>query len=78
MVLVPILGEAMFDLLKGGFNAEHSGIPVLSLVIGFMAAFISGCIACRWMINIVKKGKLIYFAVYCAIAGTVTIVVSWL
>jgi undecaprenyl-diphosphatase len=78
MVLVPILGEAMLDLLKGDFNAEQSNIPVLSLVIGFMAAFISGCIACRWMINIVKKGKLIYFAVYCAIAGTVTIVVSWL
>jgi undecaprenyl-diphosphatase len=78
MVLVPILGEAMLDLLKGGFNAQQSGIPGLSLMIGFVAAFISGCIACRWMINIVKKGKLIYFAVYCAIAGTVTIVVSCL
>lgn len=76
MVLVPILGEAMLDLLKGGFSAEASGIPTLSLVIGFLAAFVSGCLACRWMINIVKKGKLIYFAIYCAVAGAVTIVLT--
>jgi undecaprenyl-diphosphatase len=73
MVLIPIMGEAVLDLLKGGFSPAQSGIPVLSLIIGFIAAFVSGCIACRWMIDIVKKGKLIYFAVYCAIAGAVTI-----
>lgn len=76
MVLVPILGEAFLDLMKGGFSAEASGIPTISLVIGFLAAFISGCFACKWMINIVKKGKLIYFAIYCAIAGVVTLVYS--
>lgn len=76
MVLVPILGEAMLDLMKGGFSAEASGIPTLSLIIGFLAAFVSGCLACRWMINIVKKGKLIYFAIYCAIAGAATIVLT--
>jgi undecaprenyl-diphosphatase len=53
-------------------------IPMMSLVIGFLAAFISGCIACKWMINIVKKGKLIYFAIYCAIAGAVTIACTFL
>jgi undecaprenyl-diphosphatase len=73
MVLIPIMGEALLDLLKGGFSPVRSGIPALSLIIGFIAAFVSGCIACRWMINIVKKGKLIYFAIYCAIAGAVTI-----
>lgn len=78
MVLVPILGEALLDLMKGGFSAAESGIPTLSLIIGFLAAFVSGCIACRWMINIVKKGKLIYFAIYCAIAGVVTIVLTLL
>lgn len=78
MVLAPILGEAVLDLLKGGFSPAESGIPALSLGIGFLAAFVSGCIACRWMINIVKKGKLIYFAVYCCIAGAITIVVSLL
>ncbi|MZH91987.1 UDP-diphosphatase, partial [Enterococcus durans] len=47
-------------------------------IVGFIAAFVSGCLACKWMINIVKKGKLIYFAIYCAIVGVVTIVVSQL
>ncbi|MBQ4205384.1 MAG: undecaprenyl-diphosphate phosphatase, partial [Bacteroidales bacterium] len=39
----------------------------------FLAAFITGCVACKWMINIVKKGKLVYFAIYCAIVGVLAI-----
>ncbi len=73
MVLIPILGEAFLDLTKGGFS-EASGIPALSLVAGFLAAFASGCIACKWMINIVKRGKLIYFAIYCAVVGTAVLI----
>lgn len=75
MVIPPILGEALLDAMKivKGAAAGTSDISVLSLVVGFLAAFISGCVACKWMINIVKKGKLIYFAIYCAIAGAVTI-----
>lgn len=75
MVIPPILGEALLDGMKivKGAASGTSDISVLSLVVGFLAAFISGCIACKWMINIVKKGKLIYFAIYCAIAGAVTI-----
>lgn len=78
MVLVPIIGESFLGLIGGEFSAEQSGIPTLSLIIGFIAAFISGCFACKWMINIVKKGKLIYFAIYCAVAGFVTIILSFL
>ncbi|WP_289145820.1 undecaprenyl-diphosphate phosphatase [uncultured Bacteroides sp.] len=75
MVIPPILGEALLDGMKivKGAASGTSDISVLSLVVGFLAAFISGCVACKWMINIVKKGKLIYFAIYCAIAGAVTI-----
>lgn len=74
MVIPPILGEALLDIMKAIKGETIAGdIPALSLVVGFFAAFISGCIACKWMINIVKKGKLIYFAIYCAIAGLVTI-----
>lgn len=74
MVIPPILGEALLDILKALKGEEVAGdIPTISLVVGFLAAFISGCLACKWMINIVKKGKLIYFAIYCAIAGLVTI-----
>ena len=74
MVIPPILGEALLDVLKLVKGEDIAGdIPTLSLVVGFVASFLSGCLACKWMINIVKKGKLIYFAIYCAIAGLVTI-----
>ncbi|MDR0694789.1 MAG: undecaprenyl-diphosphate phosphatase [Prevotellaceae bacterium] len=68
MVLVPILGEALLDLMKGGF-AGSDAIPATALLIGFVAAFAAGCAACKWMIAIVKRGKLIYFAAYCTIVG---------
>ena len=79
MVIPPILGEALLDgmkMMKG--EAVTGDIPALSLIVGFIAAFVSGCLACKWMINIVKKGKLIYFAIYCAIAGAATLVLSLL
>lgn len=69
MVLVPILGEAFLDLMKGDFTQGESGISMLSLTVGFLAAFISGFLACSWMLNLVKKGKLIWFAVYCLVVG---------
>lgn len=75
MVIPPILGEALLDIIKmmGGSNITGD-IPATSLMIGFLAAFISGCIACKWMINIVKRGKLIYFAIYCVIAAVFCLV----
>jgi undecaprenyl-diphosphatase len=74
MVLVPVLGEALLDLLEGGFSA--SGTPAISLLVGFAGAFVSGVIACRWMLGIVKRGKLVWFALYCAVAGALTIVLG--
>lgn len=77
MVIPPILGEALLDgmkLMKG--EAIAGDIPTLSLVVGFLAAFVSGCLACKWMINIVKKGKLVYFGIYCAIVGILTLILG--
>ncbi len=75
MVLIPILGEAFLDLLDTIKEpALATNIPVVSLVVGFLAAFITGCLACKFMINIVKKQKLIYFAIYCLAAGIFSIV----
>lgn len=77
MVIPPILGEALLDgmkLMKG--EAIAGDIPALSLIVGFVAAFVSGCLACKWMINIVKKGKLVYFGIYCAIAGALTLILN--
>jgi undecaprenyl-diphosphatase len=51
-------------------------IGAVPLLVGFLAAFLSGCLACKWMINIVKRGKLIYFGIYCAIVGVVTILLN--
>lgn len=79
MVIPPILGEALLDVLKMMKGDDAFGdISALPLVAGFVAAFVSGCMACKWMINIVKKGKLVWFGVYCAIAGAVTIICSLL
>ena len=72
MVLIPILGAAFLDLVSGDF-AEAESIGVLPLVIGFLAAFLSGLAACAWMIKIVKRGKLIYFAIYCFVVGLIAI-----
>lgn len=77
MVIPPILGEALLDVLKGmkdGASAAVGDISLTALAVGFAAAFLSGCLACKWMINLVKKGKLIYFAVYCALVGTVLVI----
>ena len=77
MVIPPILGEALLDVVKGLKGEEaFGGIDALPLAVGFLAAFMSGCLACKWMINIVKKGKLIYFAIYCAIAGIFALLIS--
>jgi undecaprenyl-diphosphatase len=79
MVIPPILGEALLDVLKAvKGEAVMGSIETIPLCVGFVAAFISGCVACKWMINIVKRGKLIYFGIYCAIVGAATIVCSLL
>lgn len=72
MVLIPILGANFLDIVGGEMSAESS-IGILPLSVGFVAAFVSGLLACSWMIKIVKKGKLIYFAAYCLLIGLIAI-----
>ena len=74
MVLVPILGEAFLELVGGELSGAESGIPAMSLILGFVAAFLSGLFACKLMINIVKKAKLWIFALYCVIVGAACII----
>ena len=73
MVLPPILGNALLDIVKGEFGG---GVEALPLFAGFVASFVTGCVACKWMIDIVKRGKLIWFAIYCGIVGVVALVTS--
>lgn len=71
MVLIPILGEAFLDLVGGDFSA--SAVGTLPLALGFAAAFISGLFACKVMIALVKKARLKWFALYCAVVGVAVI-----
>lgn len=80
MVIPPILGEALLDvkdMAEVGVSEAMAGLSPAALIVGFLAAFVSGCIACKWMINIVKKGKLIWFAVYCVFAAITAIVLNY-
>ena len=74
MVLIPVLGEALLDtldLLKGELVVELGWLP---MIVGFLAAFASGAAACKWMIGIVRRQKLTYFAIYCLAAGALAII----
>lgn len=74
MVIIPILGEALLDLkdlISSPAQQGDTPVGATALVIGFLAAFIVGCCACKWMLNLVKKGNLIWFAVYCVIMGII-------
>ena len=71
MVLVPIIGEQTLDLLKVAAGAESfgAGVGALALVLGFVSAFLSGLFACKVMIAVVKKAKLMWFALYCLVVA---------
>jgi len=72
MVLLPIIGATFLEVREHGMLIiEESGTAYLA---GFIAAFVSGYVACRWMLNIVRKGKLAYFAIYCAVIGAAAII----
>ena len=72
MVLAPILGEMLLTVAKG--EVAFDSIGVAPMACGFLTAFVVGCAACKFMIGIVKRGKLIWFAAYCAVAGVVSII----
>ena len=74
MVLIPILGEAFLELLDILQGEVTSTLGILPMIVGFLSAFLSGCLACKFMINIVRRQKLIYIAIYCLCAGIFAIV----
>lgn len=78
MVLPPILGAMLLKVKKyleltGEASADVANLETTTLGIGFIAAFVTGLVACTWMIKLVKQGKLIYFALYCWIVGAIAI-----
>ncbi len=84
MVIIPILGEALLDI-KDMFGVEAADaaagaatpeVGTAAILVGFLTSFIVGCIACKWMLSLVKKGKLVWFALYCLAAGILCITVG--
>lgn len=74
MVIIPILGQALLDVKDMIGSANPGGeTGALALVIGFVSAFVVGCGACKWMIELVKRGKLVWFALYCVVMGIICI-----
>lgn len=71
MVVPLIFGKVAKDVLGGGIAFESSQISTLG--VGFVAAFVAGLFACNWMIALVKRSKLSYFAIYCFVIGLVAI-----
>jgi undecaprenyl-diphosphatase len=71
MVVPLIFGKIGKDLLSGDLSFQSS--EIMPIAAGFIAAFLAGLLACKWMISIVKKSKLSYFSIYCAIVGTIAI-----
>ena len=76
MVLVPIIGEQMLDLLKGSSAAAGTGVGSLALLCGFAAAFISGLLACSAMVALVRRSRLYWFSIYCAVVAVLIFVLG--
>ena len=76
MVLIPILGEALLDLLKLIQGEMTSDLGIVPAIVGFVAAFATGCFACRFMIEIVRRQRLVWFALYCAVIGSIAIITT--
>jgi len=74
MVVPLIFGKIAKDILSGDLSYDAGNFTSLS--IGFVAAFVAGLFACTWMIALVKKSKLSYFAIYCVIVGLIAIIFS--
>ncbi len=74
MVLAPILGATILKFRDLSAATTASDTSLLPYIAGFIAAFVSGVIACNWMLALVKRGKIVYFSVYCFIVGLIAII----
>ncbi len=78
MVLVPIIGANLMKVMEYNGSSSSSSVGAIPLLVGFLAAFLSGWLACSWMVNLVKKGKLLWFALYCLVIGILAIISGYL
>ena len=77
MVIPPILGASLLQVIDIVNEPSLLGnTSSIALIVGFLSALVFGIFACKWMINIVKKGKLIYFAAYCIIVASIVLILQ--
>ena len=74
MVVPLIFGKIAKDMISNDFSS--SGIDIVAVIVGFIAAFLTGMFACKLMIKLVKRSKLIYFSIYCIIIGIIGVFFS--
>ncbi len=74
MVLIPIFGANFLKVLSISEQASTGAMDTTPMIIGAIAAFLAGVVACRWMLNIVRRGKIEYFSIYCLIVGITAII----
>ncbi len=84
MVIPPIFGVMLLELMSFYEEASHANLSgslqpesYLIFIVGFFTAFLSGLFACKWMIALIKKVQLHYFAIYCLVAGLLAISASF-
>ncbi len=75
MVLLPIIGANVKDMMDHS-AAGFGNVQVVPLAAGSLAAFLAGLLACTWMIRIVNRGRLVYFAYYCIAVGLAAILLG--
>lgn len=78
LMVIPLILGSMAKTLLDNDEAVFGTIEALPLFTGFIAALLSGILACTWMISIVKKSKLSYFAAYCLVVGIIASIVAWI
>lgn len=74
MVLIPIFGANFLKIIRVSEQASAGNMDVAPMIIGAVAAFIAGVVACKWMLSIVRRGKIEYFSIYCVLAGITAII----
>jgi len=74
MVLVPVIAANLLEIVTGEISNDSSGICII--LIGFCAAFVAGYLACKWMVELVKRSKLIWFSMYCVIIGLLAVLLG--
>ena len=74
MVLIPVFGANFLKIIRMSEESGSASMDMTPMIIGAISAFVAGVIACKWMLNIVRKGNIYYFSIYCLLAGLAAII----